>query len=202
MSLIPTVIQGLITVKASSKLMSGSKLPHLVSAVSNATSQYILSAAIINSTNIALGPGGGTQTGRITALNPSLMSQLMMAKAAAQGLSGRDIKALFDSVSFGVVNSLKATLLQGTIIGAGPGTGTGKITGLVPTGLENLILGQSFFRLISGDKLKAMISAMAFGICNHIMTTGVVTVTNIGVAAGPPIGPVTIPAAPGIGKLV
>jgi hypothetical protein len=202
MPLIPTAIQGLITVKASSKLMSGSKLPHLVSAVSNATSQYILSASIINSTNIALGPGGGTQTGRITALVPSAMSLLMMGKAAAQGLSGRDIKALFDSVSFGVVNSLKATLLQGTIIGAGPGTGTGKITGLVPAGLEALILGQSFFRLISGDKLKAMISAMAFGICNHIMTAGVVTVTNIGVAAGPPVGPVMIPAAPGIGKLV
>jgi len=202
MPLVPTAIQGLITVKASSKLMSGSKLPHLVSAVSNATSQYILAASIINSTNIALGPGGGTQTGRITALVPSTMSLLMMGKAASQGLSGRDIKALFDSVAFGVVNSLKAALLQGTIIGAGPGTGTGKITGLVPTSLETLILGQSFFRLISGDKLKAMISCMAFGICNHIMTTGVVTVTNIGVAAGPPIGPVTIPAAPGIGKLV
>ena len=202
MPLVATAIQGLITVKASSKLISGSKLSYLVSAVSNATSQYILAASIINSTNIALGPGAGTQTGRITALVPSAMSLLMMGKAASKGLSGRDIKALFDSVSFGVVNSLKATLLQGVIIGAGPGTGTGKITGLVPTGLEGLILGQSFFRLISGDKLKSMISAMAFGICNHIMTTGVVTITNIGVAAGPPIGPVTIPAAPGIGKLV
>ncbi len=202
MPLVPTAIKGLTIVKASSKLMAGSKFPTLISAVAGATSQYILAASIINSTNIALGPGAGTQTGKIVGLMPSTMSLLMMGKAAAAGLSGRDIKALFDSISFGVVNAMKATLLQGTIIGAGPGTGTGKILGLVPSALQGLILGQSFFRLISGDKLKAMVSAMAFGICNHIMTTGTVTVTNIGVAAGPPVGPVTIPAAPGFGKFV
>lgn len=202
MPLVPSAIQGLTIVKASSKLMAGSKFPTLVSAVSNATSQYILATSIVNSTNIALGPGAGTQTGRISGLVPSTMSLMMMGKAAAQGLSGRDIKALFDSVSFGVINALKATLLQGVIIGAGPGTGTGKIVGLVPSGLQALILSQSFFRLISGDKLRALISAMAFGICNHILSAAVVNVTNIGVAAGPPIGPITIPAAPGIGKLV
>lgn len=202
MPLIPSAIKGLTLLKASSKLMSGSKLPHLVSAVSSATSVYVLSVSTINSTNIALGPGSGTQTGRITALSPTGMSLLMMGVAAAQGLAGRDIRALFDSVSFGVVNSLKATLLQGTIIGAGPGTGTGKIIGLAPAGLKAQILGQSYFRLVSGDKLKALVTAMSFGICNHIMSAGTVVVTNIGVAASPPVGPVTIPAAPGIGKLV
>jgi len=202
MSLVPQAMQGLIQLKASSKLMSGSKFPPLISAVSNATSQYVLAASIINSTNIALGPGAGTQTGRITGLVPSGMSGLMMVVAAAQGLAGRDIKTLFDSVAFGVVNALKATVLQGVIIGAGPGTGTGKISGLIPSGLEALILSQSFFRLISGDKLRAMIKAISFGICNHIMSAGTVIVTNMGVAASPPIGPITIPAAPGIGKLV
>lgn len=202
MSLIPSAMQGLIQLKASSKLIAGSKFPPLVSAVSKATSQYVLAASIINSTNIALGPGAGTQTGRIVGLQPSGMSLLMMGVAASQGLAGRDIKILFDSVSFGVVNSLKATLLQGTIIGAGPGTGTGKIMGLIPSGLEALILSQSYFKLISGDKLRSMVKAMAFGICNHIMSVGTVQVTNIGVAAGPPVGPVTIPAAPGIGKFV
>jgi len=202
MPLVPKAMQGFMTVKASSKLMSGSKLSYITGAISSATSTYILAASIVNSTNIALGPGAGTQTGKIVGLTPSAMSVLMMSKAAAQGLSGRDIKALFDSVSFGVVNALKATLLQGSIIGAGPGTGTGKITGLVPESLKGLILAQSAFRLISGDKLKSLVSAIAFGICNHIMSVGTVQVTNIGVAAGPPVGPITIPAAPGIGKLV
>ena len=130
------------------------------------------------------------------------MSSLMWLKAASYGLSGRDIKKLFDSVSFGVVNTTKSIVMQGTIIGAGPGSGTGKIIGLIPQSLEALIWAQSTFRLLSGNKLKALISSISFGICNHIMTNGVVTITDMGIVAPPPVGPVTIPAAPGIGRFV
>ncbi|RKY82316.1 hypothetical protein DRQ07_01665 [candidate division KSB1 bacterium] len=202
MPLISQSIKGLITLKASSKLLSGDKLSALVTAISNATAQYVLSAAIVNSTNIALGPGSGTQTGRISGLVPNTMSSLMMLKASSAGLSGRDIRKLLDAVSFGVVNSMKSVLLQGVIIGAGPGTGTSKITGLSTSALQKLILAQSFFRQISGNKLRALISAMSFGIINHIMLSGIVNITDIGVAASPPVGPVTIPTAPGTGRLV
>lgn len=202
MPLPPTTIQGLAQLKASSQLMSGSKLPDLISAISKATSQYILSVSIVNSTNIALGPGSGTQIGKISALVPRVMSSMMKLKASSYALSGRDIQKLFDSISTGVVNAMKSVVLQGTIIGAGPGTGTGKITGLSPVALEKLILGQSYFKLISGDKLKSMISSIAFGICNHIMSSAVVNITDIGVAASPPVGPITIPVAPGMGRLV
>lgn len=201
MPYVPSAIKSLIQLKASSRLMSGSKLPDMVGAIASASSQYILSASTVNSTNIALGPGSGTQVGRIVGLVPSAMSSLMMLKSAALGLSGRDIKKFYDAVSFGVVNAAKSIIMQGTIIGAGPGTGTGKIVGLVPTGLETLIFAQSAFRLLSGQRLRAMISCVAFGVCNHVMTTGTVTITDIGVAASPPVGPVTIPAAPGIGRL-
>lgn len=202
MPLPPSSIKGLIRTKASSQLISGDKLPDFITAISNATSQYILSAAMINSTNIALGPGSGIQTGKVTALVQQGMSSIMTFKASSYALSGRDIQKLLSAVSFGVVNAMKSIVLQGTIIGAGPGTGTGKIAGLAPPALEKLILAQSFFRLLSGDKLKSMVSAIALGICNHIMSAGVVNCTDIGVAAPPPIGPITIPAAPGIGKLV
>jgi len=202
MPLVPSTMKSLIIVKASSLTIAGDKLSYFVSAISGATCQYILSASIVNSTNIALGPGSGTQTGKVVGLVPSGMSVLMVVRATAAGLAGRDTKKLFDSISFGVVNAMKSVLLQGTLIGAGPGTGTGKISGLVPSALQNLIYAQSVFRLISGDKLKTLLSAISFGICNHIMTTGTVTVTDIGVAASPPVGPITIPAAPGIGRLV
>lgn len=202
MPYISSTIKGLIQLKASSQLMSGSKLPDMVGAISAAASQYILQASIVNSTNIALGPGSGTQIGRITGLVPSAMMSLMLLKSAALGLSGRDLRKFFSAVSFGVINASKSIVMQGTIIGAGPGTGTGKITGLIPTGLETLIWAQSAFRLLSGQKLRSTISCIAFGICNHIMTTGVVTITDIGIAASPPVGPIVIPAAPGVGRLV
>jgi hypothetical protein len=47
-----------------------------------------------------------------------------------------------------------------------------------------------------------MAACIAFGICIHIMTFGIVTITNIGVAAPPPAGPVLLPAVPGFGKIV
>lgn len=202
MPLISSAMSTLMLLKSSQKFMSGSKLPFIVSAVSNATSQYVIVASIVNSTNNALGPGSGTQTGRIVGLFPPVMSGLMVAKAASFGIAGRDSKKLFDAVSFGVVNAMKTVLLQGAIIGAGPGTGRGRIKGLIPDILEGSIMAQEYFKQISGDKLRYIVKAMAFGICNHIKKTGTVIVTNIGVAASPPVGPVTIPAAPGIGKLV
>lgn len=202
MPLVPSTMERLILTRASSVTIAGNKLSYFVSAISGGTSQYILSASIVNSTNIALGPGAGTQTGKVVGLVPSGMSKLMMTKASAAGLAGREIKRLFDSISFGVVNAMKGVVLQGSIIGAGPGTGTGKISGLVPSALQNLIYAQCQYRLISGDKLRMFLLAIAFGICNHIMTAGTVVVTDIGVAASPPVGPITIPAAPGIGKLV
>ena len=202
MPLVPATMTGLIIAKASSLTIAGEKFPSFVSAISSATCQYILSVSIVNSTNIALGPGAGTQTGKVVGLVPSGMSALMMTKAAAAGLAGRDIKKIFDSISSGVINAMKSVLLQGTIIGAGPGTGTGKISGLVPSALQNLMRAQCALKLISGDKLGSILSAIAFGICNHIMSAGTVNATDIGAAAGPPVGPITIPAAPGIGKLV
>jgi hypothetical protein len=202
MPLLPPTMQGMIQLKASSTLMSGSKFPTLASALSSAICQYILMSAVVNSTNQAMGPGGGSQIGRIVGVNPSGMSAMMMLKATSKGIVGRDTRKLFDAVSYGVVNSLQMVVMQGTIIGAGPGSGTGKILNLIPTALEAFIFTQAAFRLLSGSKIKDIISAVAFGVCNHIMTVGTVTITDIGVAATPPAGPVMIPAAPGIGRLM
>jgi hypothetical protein len=196
-------MQSLIQLKAASQLMAGSKLPDIISAVSMATCQYLMAVSVVNSTNIVVGPGAGTQTGTVTGLFPQAMSALMFFRASSQGLVGRDLPKLFDAVSFGVTTSvMTSVLVQGTVIGGGPGTGTGKILGLVPTGLEAFILAQEIFRLISGSKIREIVSSMAFGICNHITTTGIVILTDIGAFTPPPVGPVPIPAAPGIGRLV
>jgi hypothetical protein len=203
MPLVPMQMQSLMQLKATSEVMAGNKLPDIVSAVSAATCQYIIAFSIINSTNIVVGPGSGTQTGIITGLIPQAMSSLMFLRASSQGIAGRDLPKLFDAISFGVTTSIMTSVVvQGTVIGGGPGTGTGKIMGLVPTGLETLIMAQEIFRLISGSKIREIISSIAFGICNHIMSTGTVVLTDIGVFTPPPVGPVPIPAAPGIARLV
>lgn len=188
--------------KGASLSMSGKMFPALMSAVSTATTTYLMTASIETSTNMVLGPGAGTTTGRLSGLVPSTMAQLMRLKAASMSIAGRDIAKLFNSVSFGVVQALKTAIVQGTVIGGGPGRGTGKILGLVPSVLMALILAQSSVRTIAGRDIRKIASAMAFGICTHIMTNGIVNQTCIGAAAGPPVGPVSIPVAPGTGRLV
>jgi hypothetical protein len=131
-----------------------------------------------------------------------MMSQMMRLKALSSGLSGKDIGKLFDAVFFGVVTSMSTVFLQGTVIGGGPGIGVGKIIGLVPTALTALIMAQEAVRLLGGAKMLPLVSAISFGICTHIMMIGTVNVINIGIAAPPPAGPIPIPAAPGIGRLV
>lgn len=201
MPLVPTTMQGLMMANAASQTLAGSKLTDLAAAISAAVCQYVLSVSTVNSTNIAMGPGSGTQTGTITGLVPATMSSLMLAKAASLGIAGRDTSKLFDAVSFGVVNSMSTVLLQGTIIGAGPGTGTGTILGLTPVALQGFILAQTSVKLLSGSKLNDIMAAVAFGVCMHL-SSAVVQATDIGIAASPPAGPVPFPVAPGIGRLV
>lgn len=201
MPLAPTVMSTQMRLKGNTLTISGDKFQSFVTAVSNATAQYIISASTVNSTNIALGPGAGTFNGRISGLSSTTMANLMRVKASTYLLSGRDIKKLLDSVAFGVVQAMKSVVVQGTVIGAGPGSGNARIAGLSPTALEGLIITQMSVKLLSGSKMRKLVSAIAFGICSHIMSAGTIITTCIGAAAGPPTGPVTIPAAPGPGRL-
>ena len=201
MPLISSVMQGLIVAKAASSMMAGSKMTSFVGAISKASCQYILLSAVVNSTNFATGPGSGTQIGRVVGLIPTAMSTLIQMRAAIYGIVGKDSGKLFQAVSFGVCTAMNSVVMNGIIIGAGPGTGIGKISGLVPTALSNFIYAQEIFRGIVGKNMRQTVSAIAFGVCTHIMTAGTVTITNIGVFAPPPVGPIPIPAAPGIGRL-
>lgn len=202
MPLISTAMQGLTQAKAASQTLAGSKFPSLASAIASATCTYILASSVVNSTNVVMGPGAGTQVGRIVGVNPTMMSSLMVAKAAASGLAGKDISKLCQAVAFGVCNSLNTVVAQGSVIGGGPGSGVGKILGLVPNVLQGIILAQAGGKALAGSKISALAGAMAFGICTHIMTMAIVNMTDIGAAAPPPAGPVPVPTAPGIGRLV
>jgi hypothetical protein len=200
MPFLPQPMSALIQIKAGSQLIAGGKLPAMVSAMSSAICQYFLTAPVVNSTNNVLGPGAGTQVGRIKGLTPSKMASYMMTKAMSKNIVGKDLERLCKSVATGVVNSLNLVVIQGAVIGGGPGTGTGRVYNLVPSLLTAMIMAQESFKLIGGSKLKDMISAMSFGLCTYLMTFGSVDFVCIGAAAPPPAGPVPI-VAPGVGRL-
>ena len=203
MPFVSPAMSGLMMAKGLSAQMTGSKFQPIVSAVSSAVCSYLPMAPIVMGTNVVVGPGAGTYIGRIIGAVPSAMSSLMLAKAALSGISGRDTKKLFDAVSFGVCQTLLTTAMsQGSVIGGGPGAGQGKILNLVPTVLQALIMAQMAGKQLMGSKTMAIVGAMAFGICMHVMSSATVVTTCIGAAAGPPAGPVPVPTAPGIGRII
>lgn len=203
MPFIPSAMTSLMMVKATSESVHGTKLLPQLSAVSSAVCAYFSVAPVVISTNVVIGPGAGTYTGKIVGLTPNAMVSLMMLKMGMAGLVGRDVKRLFNAISFGVCNTLLTTVIaQGTVIGGGPGAGQGKIVGLIPAALQPLILANLTSKILIGSKTAAIAAAIAFGICNHVMTAGTVITTCIGAFTPPPVGPVPIPAAPGPGRLV
>lgn len=202
MPVLPPVMSSQARFKGTSLILNGSKYGALVSATSTAVSTYITSASFVTSTNNVTGPGAGTFVGRVSGLNASAMSNLMRLKATSKLLTGRDIKKLFDAVSHGVVQAMRTAVPQGSVIGGGPGTGRGKILGLVPAVLEPQIIAQLAGRILVGEKMRNLVSCIAFGVCTHINTASQVSTTCIGAFAGPPAGPVQIPAAVGPGKIV
>lgn len=199
MPLNTTFTQSSIQLRMFSQLLNGNSLPAVVSCISKSTCQYLMLASTVPSTNMALGPGAGTQTGRIYGLTPGGMSTMMSLRAAPTGIAGKEAKKFFDAVSFGVVLSLNTVIVQGSVIGAGAGTGIGKVVGLVPSALELLMLGQMLIKFILGKNNRALASSVAFGICSHIMSAGTVMLTDMGAAAPPPAGPVPL-IAPGFGR--
>jgi hypothetical protein len=193
---------GLMVAEGSSLSMSGSKFSTTAFAISTAASAYIIVSAIVTSTNKVMGAGAGTFTGRVSGLSSSTMTNLMNLQATALGLSGKDLYKLFFAVSFGVVMAMNSVMAQGTVIGGGPGTGTGRIIGLVPLILQPIIMAQLSAVSIMGQKTALIALAMAMGICMHIMISGYITTICIGSFTPPPVGPVILPAAPGFGRLI
>jgi uncharacterized membrane protein len=186
--------------KLSSSEIAGQKANPMLTAVSSAVCSYLLSAAVVQSINQVLGPGAGTYTGKIVGCIPTTMSSLMMTKTTSAKLVGKDTRRFFDAISFGICQSLMTTALaQGVVIGGGPGVGQGKITALVPSTLQNMIFSSLPGKKLQGSKINPFLSAIAFGICNHIMSAAVVQTICIGAVGIPPI---LIPAAAGPGKIV
>lgn len=202
MPIVSTAISSSATLKASSTEIVGRDMRKMASAVAMATTQFILTNAVVVSTNVVVGPGAGTSTGTLQGMVPSALSALMVQIGAGFIMVGRDVKKFFDAISFGIVQGMKPAIAQGAVIGGGPGTGTGNIVGLTPAVLTPLIMAQFGSKLIVGTNSLQMASIISTAVCTYFSTTVKVQNTDIGVFTPPPIGPVTIPAAPGIGKLV
>jgi len=189
--------------KASSLGLAGSKVMPEFIAISNGICTYIPLSAIVTTTNVVLGPGTGTWTGPVTALIPNSMSSMMILKASESMVVGRDTRKFFDAISFGVCQTIMSSVIaQGTVVGGGPGTGTGKVTGLVPSNLEQQIVLNLGQQLLVGGKTNPVISAVAYGICTYILSAATIIATCIGFFAPPPTGPIPIPGLIGTGKLV
>ena len=127
------------------------------------------------------------------ALNPSIMSKLIIGQCAAQGLVGTDIPKFSKAFSKGLINSFKS-MNKVITVDAGVmtvGSGKGKMTGLVPGTLVKLTKGLMAGSGIAGTQMSPMADAVCNAVVTHFNAMNEVETTHSTVALGSGVGKVS-----------
>jgi hypothetical protein len=122
---------GMMTLKAQSKALKGRDIMTLFDAVSSGICQ-VLMGMMLTGTSIGCAVGAGT--GKFTALNDKVLSNLMVMNATSRSFRGRNMADLAECISFGVVNHLKSsatfTVLAAGAVSPVPPTGPMAVVGV------------------------------------------------------------------------
>jgi hypothetical protein len=193
---ISSSIQGFLSLNR----LTGRDAIKLVDAVSTSVATYLVTPNLVSCTlNGTAGPIGNINSMAVTGLVPTVMSGLMLSKAASKRLNGRDIKKLFDSISNGLSQILMGMVLSGTAAGIALGGGIGSFTAVNVSTLSNLMYSLMVSKQLTGRDAANLCESISFGIVNHLKSSVHFTVIVTGVIAPvPPVGPVAVIGIPSL----
>lgn len=179
---------------------TGRDLRKLCTATGSAVYNHILVPNIVTAyLNGTAGPIGTIIHVAVVGIVPTVMSNLMKAKAAQVGFKGRDMGKLFTGVSNGIFASLSAMQLQGTVAGCAVGAGTGRFLAINTQALSSLIKGHELLKDIKGRDIVKLADIFSFGIVTQLKQSATFTVTVAGaIAPVPPAGPVAVVSIPSV----
>ena len=123
-------------------------------------------------------------------LSPSQLSSLMVGQCSSKGIKGQDIPKFCQALSEGLITSFKQTNSVTSIdVGiAAVGSGTGKIIGIVPSGLTGITLPFMLGNGLKGIKSIDWVEAICTAIVMHFLASSESKTSHIGVAVGTGIG--------------
>jgi hypothetical protein len=189
MALTGSIFSSLLMSQFSAQGFTGSKLLQMSNAIGNGVANYLLASAFYQGVSTGVGVGAGVGTGYIQGIIGPVTGTNIQSMMTAFGFTGS--KSLQLSMAIGNAFAIFITtgIVNSSSIGVAIGAGTGKIMGIAGPAMGSSILSMFSAVGFTGSKIPQFSNAVGNGICNTILSMGIV-ITVITGAGYPPV-PVT-----------
>lgn len=196
MALVASGLQGIMIGQFASAGMLGSSASQLASALSQGICLNILSTAQVQTVDTGTA-GAGAGVSKVIGVNPGALIPLMVGQFSSQGLLGPYSANLARAISTAFCTWFLASNQTSTVhSGVGLGVGQGKVIGLSPSAMGNMIRGMMAANGLLGTYSPKIASAVGTAIATHVLSVGVVITPIVG---PPSIAP---SAGSGFGKVL
>jgi hypothetical protein len=188
MPIVGPVFQGILMTQFTAQGFTGSKLIQLSSAIGNGVANYLLASAIYQGTAVGIGVGAGVGTGTVQGIIGPVTSTNIMTMMTAVGFTGAKTFQMATAIGNGFSAFIATGIVTSASAGVAAGTGIGKLIVVGPAMAASIL---TMFTAVgfAGAKTPLLASAIGNGICNTILSTGIVVTAIVG--AGFPPTPMT-----------
>lgn len=191
------VFSGLLMAQFSAVGFTGAKLLQLSNGIGNGVANYLLASAYYQGVSTGIISGAGVGTGFVQGVVGPVTGSNIYSMMTAFGLTGSKSLQMSNAIGNAFASFIALGIVNSSSIGMAVGTGTGKILGIAGPAMGSSILGMFSAVGFTGSKLPQFSNAIGNGICNSILSLGIVMTTIVG-GGYPPI-PMT---GTDIGKLI
>jgi hypothetical protein len=164
---------------------TGAKLPLFANAVGNGVANYLLASAIYQGISVGIGPGAGVGTGMVQGIVGPVTGANILSMFTAVGFTGAKTPQMAMAIGNAFGTFIMTGIVNSSSIGMAIGTGTGKIIGVAGPAMAASILGMFTAVGFTGAKTSLLANAIGNGICNTILSMGIVMTTIVGVGYPP-----------------
>lgn len=196
MPLAGPVFSGLLMTQFAAQGFTGSKLLQLSNGIGNGVTNYLLASAYYQGISVGIISGIGIGTGFVQGIVGPVTGISIMSMMTSVGMTGSKTLQLSNAIGNAFATFISTGIVNSTSTGVAIGTGTGKIVGIAGPAMGSSIMTMFTAAGFTGSKTLLLANAIGNGICNTILSSGIVITTIIG--AGYPPNPMT---GTDIGKL-
>lgn len=190
------VFTGLLMTQFAAQGFTGSKLLQMSNAIGNGVANYLLASAYYQGISVGVIAGAGVGTGFVQGILGPTTGMNIYSMMTAVGFTGSKSLQLANAIGNAFSSFISMGIVNSSSIGMAVGTGTGKIVGIAGPAMATSIMGMFTAVGFTGSKTLQLANAIGNGICNTILSSGIVITTIVG--GGYPPNPMT---GTDIGKL-
>jgi hypothetical protein len=174
------VFSSLLMSQFAAQGFTGAKLLQMSNAIGNGVSNYILSSAYYQGVSTGVGPGVGIGTGTIKGIESPIATSNIQVAMLSQGFTGTKTFQLSSAIGNAFSSFIYTGIVNSSSAGVAVGNGVGKLLGVVGQVMSLSILNMFYSVGFTGSKILQLSNAIGNGICNTILSVGIVTTVIVG----------------------